>query len=66
MLAFQRYNLPKNYLDIRAEALKKVTPADIKRTANRLLDLSRLTLIMVGNPRNLTPTSTVTELPDVK
>ena len=66
MLAFQRYDLPKNYLDIRAERLSKVTPEDIKRVANRLLDLSKLTVIMVGDPKDITPTQTVTDLPDVK
>lgn len=66
MLTFQRYNLPKNYLDIREEGLRKVTAGDVKRAANRLLDLSKLSIIMVGDPANITPTKTVTDLPNVK
>ncbi|PZP56978.1 MAG: insulinase family protein [Micavibrio aeruginosavorus] len=66
MLTFQRYNLPKNYLDIREAGLNKVTPEDVERAANRLLDLSKLSVIMVGDPANITPTKTVTDLPNVK
>lgn len=66
MQGFQKYNLPVNYLDIRAEGLRKVTAADIKRVANRLLNTSRLSISLVGNPQGVTPTSTVTELPNVK
>ncbi len=66
MLAFQRYNLPRNYLDIREQALGKVTAADVTRVAKRLLDISKLSVVMVGNPQGVTPTETVTELPDVK
>lgn len=66
MLAFQRYDLPKNYLDIRAAALRKVSAADIRKVANRLLDLNRLSVVMVGNPQNITPDTIVTELPNVK
>ena len=66
MLAFQRYNLPKNYLDIRAAAIEKVTSADIKRVAARLFDMSRLSVAMVGKPDGIAPTKTITELPNVK
>ncbi len=66
MLTFQRYNLPKNYLDIREAGLRKVTATDVKRVANRLLDSSKLNVIMVGDPANLTPTKIVTDLPNVK
>ncbi len=66
MLAFQRYNLPKNYLDLRAEALNKVKPADVRRVAQRLLDPSKLAIALVGNPTDVTPTETITELPNVK
>lgn len=66
MLAFQRYNLPKNYLDVRETALRKVTAQDIKRVAQRLLDLQKLTIVLVGDPKGVTPTETVTDLPNVK
>lgn len=66
MLTFQRHNLPKNYLDVRAEGLRKVTAADVKRAANRLLDENKLTITLVGSPLDITPTQVVTELPNVK
>lgn len=66
MLAFQRYNLPRNYLDIREQALRKVTKADIRRVAQRLLDSDKLVITLVGSPKDITPTATVTELPNVR
>lgn len=66
MLGFQRYNLPRNYLDIREAGLGKVTPQSISRVAKRLLDTSKLTTILVGQPENMQPDKTVTELENVK
>lgn len=66
MLAFQRYDLPRNYLDLREQAWRKVTKADIRRVAQRLLDSSKLVITLVGSPKDITPTATVTELPDVR
>lgn len=66
MHAFQMEGLPKNYLDLRETAIRAVTAADVTRVANRLLDPQKMTVILVGNPQNLTPTATVTSLPDVE
>lgn len=66
MLAFQRYNLPTNYLDLRAQALRSVTKADIKKVAQRLLDTSKLTVTLVGAPKDIQPTATLSELPNVR
>ena len=66
MLAFQRYDLPRNYLDLRADALCKVTKEDVRRVANRLLDSTKLAITLVGNPKDILPTTTVTELPNVR
>ena len=66
MLAFQEYKLPKNYLDIRADAINKITAADVRRVSKRLLNTDKMTIVLVGNPKNITPTKTVTDLPNVK
>lgn len=65
MLAFQAERLPTNYLDIREEALNKVTAADVQRVAARLLDPAKMTVILVGQPEGITPDTTVTKLPNV-
>lgn len=66
MLAFQMEGLPKNYLDLRENALRAVTAEDVTRVSERLLDPKNMTVLMVGQPKNLIPTSTVTNLPNVE
>jgi len=48
MLSFQSRNLPGDYLDIREHEIKKVTPDDIKRVANRILQNDKKTILLVG------------------
>ncbi len=66
MLAFQMEGLPRNYLDLREKSLRAVTADDVARVSKRLLDPQKMTIMMVGKPSNLTPTSTVTSLPNVE
>lgn len=49
----QEEKLPPDYLDRRPALLNAVTPDDVRRVAQRLLDPARLTLIAVGQPQGL-------------
>lgn len=53
LLSVQKENLPKDYLDKRADLLRAVTTNDIARVANRLLDPKELTLVTVGAPEGI-------------
>jgi predicted Zn-dependent peptidase len=44
------YGFPDDYLERYAEAVRRVTAADVLRVAQRDLDPSRLTTVMVGDP----------------
>jgi zinc protease len=66
MLAFQSEGLPKNYLDIREEKLKTVSDKDVARVAARLLDPQKMTIVLIGKPAGVSPTRTVTTLPNVE
>lgn len=66
MLAFQSEDLPMNYLDIREAGLNAVTIEDVKRVAQKTLQPDKTTIILVGNPANITPTETVSTLPNVE
>jgi zinc protease len=66
MQGFQRYNLPRDFLDLREKSLRSVTPADVQRTAKRLLDPKKMTVVLVGNPENAAPSKTITALPNVE
>jgi zinc protease len=66
MLAFQSEGLPRNYLDLREEKLNSVTANDVVRAATRLLDPQKMTIILVGKPEGVSPSRTVTTLPNVK
>ncbi len=66
MLAFQLEGLPKNYLDLREAVLQRVTATDVARVAQRLLNPDAMTVIMVGQPKNFAPSTTVQTLPNVE
>jgi zinc protease len=66
MLSFQKWGLPKNYLDIRQSAILRVTDADIQRVAQKYLDMDRFTYIMVGNPDTIKVDKKYTQLPNVE
>lgn len=53
LLSVQKENLPKDYLDKRADLLRAVTTNDIARVANRLLNPKHLTLVTVGAPEGI-------------
>lgn len=58
--------LGAEYLDEREEKLQKIIPADVQRIAQEYLDPTRMTTVIVGQPEGLTPTKTLTTLPDVE
>jgi predicted Zn-dependent peptidase len=45
--------LPDDYWNRYAELVRKVTPDDVKRFADRYLDPTKLTLVMVANPQTV-------------
>lgn len=49
----QQYNLDYNYINNRNDKINKVTLADIKRVADRLLKVDDLTIVMAGDPKNI-------------
>lgn len=58
LTAIQRYDLGSDYMQTRPEAISAVTVDDIRRVAQRLLDLEKLTVMAVGRPTGLDATST--------
>jgi zinc protease len=66
MQGFQRYGLPRDYLDRREKALKALTAADIQRVSKRLLTPEKLSIILVGGPENTPVSRTVTTLPNTE
>jgi zinc protease len=50
LLSYQCEGLPKNYMNDRNHYFEKVTLADIKRVAKRLLNPEKLTYVVVGKP----------------
>lgn len=58
LTAIQRYDLGRDYMQTRPETIGAVTVEDIRRVAQRLLDLDKLTVMAVGHPAGLDPAST--------
>lgn len=56
LLGIQLNRLGIDYLDRRAGLINAVTEADIRRVAGRLLKPGDLTVIVVGDPKGVTPT----------
>ncbi len=52
-LAF--YGYPLDFLDQYKAGIEKVTSADVSRVANKYIDQSRLTTVVVGNEAQITP-----------
>lgn len=66
MAGFMSYGLPPNYLDIRAEKLRSVTIADVKRVSERLLKRDNLQIVIVGNPKIGDTATEVKEIPNIQ
>ncbi len=65
MLDLQLENLPTDYLERRKESLEKLTAADVRRAAKRILDPDKLSIAVVGRPQGLPDMKTVEKLPNV-
>lgn len=61
LLSLRRDNLGIDYLDRRADLLNRVTVADVRRVAARLLRPDQMSIVLVGQPQGITPTRTVDE-----
>lgn len=59
LLQVKRDNLGIDYLNQRDRYINAVTPADIKRVAQRLLDPAKLLTVLVGKPEGVSPTRTI-------
>ena len=63
MLVGMQYNdLGHDYIERRADLIDAVTVADIKRVAQTLLDPDRLTVVIVGKPKDIAPTAKAPEI----
>lgn len=66
MLSMQTDGLPIDYLDRYADEINSVSASDIQRVAVRLLDPDNMTIVLVGDPENITPTKLIETLPNVE
>ncbi len=64
--SMQSNGLSIDYLDKRSEEIKKVTKSDIQRVAQKLLDKSSFTTILVGNPQGMKNAEIISKLPNVE
>lgn len=57
LVAIQRYDLGKDYMQTRPQSISAVSVEDIKRVAARILDLDKLTVVAVGRPDGVVATT---------
>jgi zinc protease len=53
LISLQIYNLGLDYLDKRAGIINAITKADVQRIAQRLLRADAMTVIVVGDPKDV-------------
>lgn len=63
LVAMQYHDLGIDYIDRRNELIDAVTLADVQRVASGLLDPEKLTVVVVGKPKNVESTA---EAPEIK
>ena len=61
LVALQRYDLGKDYVERRPDMIDAVTREDIMRVAKRVLDLDRLLVVGVGQPEGLAEQTSETQ-----
>lgn len=59
LVAVQRRDLGIDYINKRNDLIARVTLDDVNRVAARLLDPDALTVVVVGNPENISATRTI-------
>lgn len=62
----QEVGYPMDHYDRYPDVIRGVTLADIERVSKRLLHPEKMLTILVGQPTGITPTDTVTVLPNVE
>lgn len=65
MLSLMLDDLPSTYLDSVGDKITAIDQDDVARIARRLLNPDQFTVILVGNPADVTPTITIEKLPNV-
>jgi zinc protease len=55
LLDEQIYNLPGDYLETFTNKISAVTPDDVKRVANKYIDLNNLAIAVVGDAKQIEP-----------
>ncbi|PZO82946.1 MAG: insulinase family protein [Micavibrio aeruginosavorus] len=65
-LSLQYNDYPIDYLDRYKDNINAVTQADLKRVAERVLSPDRMTVVLVGKPKNVKDAVIVKELPNVR
>jgi len=66
LLSLQEDGLPIDYLDQREAAIKALTPEDIQKIANDMLNENNFVTVLVGQPQGINEPQKVTELPNVE
>lgn len=66
VLWLQADDYPKDYFDRYPALIRKVTVADVERVSKRLLNPEKTLTIVVGQPVGVTPTDTLTTVPNVE
>lgn len=62
LVSVQYYDLGQDYIERRQEFINAVTLADVKRAAKRILAPEKMTVVVVGKPQGITPTSKAPEI----
>ncbi|MEX2614992.1 MAG: pitrilysin family protein [Alphaproteobacteria bacterium] len=62
LVSMQYHKLGQDYIERRAEIIDAVTLDDVRRVAKRLLAPEKLTVVVVGKPQGITPTSAAPEI----
>ncbi|MCC7304906.1 MAG: insulinase family protein [Alphaproteobacteria bacterium] len=66
LLSLQTDDLPIDYLERREAALRAATPAEVQRVAQKILDESKMTAILVGQPVDLKDFKTAEKIPNAE
>ena len=64
LVGIQLEELGIDYMDKRNSFIEAVTLADVRRVAQRLLDPTKLTFVVVGQPKGVTATATAPQIED--
>jgi zinc protease len=62
LVSMQYYNLGRDFIEKRKDFINAVTLDDVQRVAKRLLMPEKLTVVVVGKPQGITPTSKAPEI----